>query len=114
MRSEVLKTLMDHSWPGNIRELENSIERALVLCDGTELKEITLGMPSTSTSASDIAFPDKWTLQDLEKAYIEHVLSRCGGVKEKAAKILGINRKTLYRKEKEYGFGAAGPEPEDD
>ncbi len=114
IRPEVLKTLMDHSWPGNIRELENSIERALVLCDGTELREVSLGMPTGGNAASDISFPENWTLQDLERAYIEHVLSRCGGVKEKAARVLGINRKTLYRKEKEYGFGAAGPEPEEE
>jgi DNA-binding NtrC family response regulator len=114
MKPEVLKTLMDHSWPGNIRELENSIERALVLCDGTEVKEISLGMPHTGSSASNLSFPENWTLQDLERAYIEHVLLRCSGVKEKAAKVLGINRKTLYRKEKEYGFGAIGPEPDDE
>ncbi|WP_421804999.1 sigma-54-dependent transcriptional regulator [Flagellimonas sp.] len=92
---EALQVLKRYSWPGNIRELENVVQRAVIMCDG----EITLQhLPDVLKYKID--FPKKGfkTLQQKEKEYIEEVLLFTQGNKTKAAEILGINRKTLREK----------------
>ncbi|GAB4509293.1 MAG: sigma-54 dependent transcriptional regulator [Allomuricauda sp.] len=92
---EALEVLKRYSWPGNIRELENVVQRAVIMCDG----EITLQhLPDVLKYKID--FPKKGfkTLQQKEKEYIEEVLLFTQGNKTKAAEILGINRKTLREK----------------
>ena len=98
---EAMARLMTHTWNGNVRELENLIERALVLT-GSEVIgaenlpiEPTVGIPRVI----DKALEENFTLDQLEGMYIDEVLKKTGGKKELAAKILGINRRTLYRKE---------------
>jgi transcriptional regulator with PAS, ATPase and Fis domain len=106
--------LMSLRWEGNVRELENVIERAVVLCRGALIDESEIPSPDTASadqffSSSTSDFP---TLEQLEKRYMEVVLEKTGGRKEKAAQILGINRRTLYRKEREYGLiSHDSPEP---
>lgn len=119
--TEAMSALMSMPWEGNVRELENLIERAVVLCRG---REITLAdLPQGSKSDAESFFEGELaggtfpTLEDLERRYMKLVLDKTGGRKEKAAQILGINRRTLYRKERDYGFvapDAAGDAGEDD
>ncbi|MDF0714861.1 sigma-54 dependent transcriptional regulator [Muricauda sp. 334s03] len=92
---DALDVLKRYSWPGNIRELENVVQRAVIMCDG----KITLEhLPDELKYKID--FPKKGykTLQEKEKEYIQEVLLSTQGNKTKAAEILGINRKTLREK----------------
>lgn len=98
--------LMDLRWEGNVRELENIIERAVVLSEGTLIEESEIPSPENTSSEQFFAsstndFP---TIDQLEKRYIALILEKTGRRKDKAAQILGINRRTLYRKEREYGL----------
>lgn len=111
---EAMRLLMGMNWEGNVRELENVIERAVVLCRGESLSPQDL--PNIETSDAEMVFAQATaqlpTLDQLEKRYMKFVLDKTGGRKEKAAQILGVNRRTLYRKEREYGF-VTGDAPND-
>ncbi len=98
--------MMSAPWDGNVRELENIMERVVVLTDRDLVEVEDLPLQETADSEGFFANTnvDLPTLEQLEKRYMKHVLDRVGGKKEKAAQILGINRRTLYRKEREYGF----------
>ncbi len=116
---EALSKLMSMSWEGNVRELENVIERAVVLARGTMIEEGDL--PAVAEENIDSFYgavsQQFLTFEELEKRYMKFVLDKTGGKKEKAAQILGINRRTLYRKEREFGFVDADSqedEPGDD
>jgi len=93
-------------WKGNARELENVIERALALCDSPELEVEDLPLPGREVGAGDESPDDllrqavarRLPLRDLEDLYIDRVLDLTGGNKVQAARILGIDRKTLYRR----------------
>lgn len=109
--SDAMSSLMSMPWEGNVRELENLIERTVVLCRGNEitLRDLPTGSKSDAESffEGELAGGTFPTLEDLERRYMKLVLDKTGGRKEKAAQILGINRRTLYRKERDYGFVAA-------
>lgn len=101
---EVDQALMEYDWPGNIRELENTIERAVVLAKGDKIQLEDLmyhGISSgTSLFRADKGGPK--TLEDVEGEYIKIILQDQHGNKSKTAKILGIDRKTLLAKIKKY------------
>jgi DNA-binding NtrC family response regulator len=102
--------LLAYHWPGNVRELENAIERAVALRDGPEIQVDDLPAQVRERKQTDIlagALARGLTLADLEREYIERVLSVEGGNKTRAAQRLGLDRKTLYRKLEEYARGAA-------
>ena len=105
---EVLDTLREHSWPGNVRELEHVVQRAIVDSASLDDAQMIRGLlgPSTEESpSSDGPFiGGDLTLQELEKRHIEAVLRRCGGNRTRAAEILGIERKSIYRKAKRLGI----------
>ncbi|KPL01743.1 MAG: hypothetical protein AMJ73_10020 [candidate division Zixibacteria bacterium SM1_73] len=100
----VKKALMDYDWPGNIRELENTIERAVVLSKGDEIGLEDLVYHGISASAPLFHSVGKKykPLDEIEMEYIKTVLQAQHGNKSKAAKILGIDRKTLLTKVKKY------------
>jgi len=93
--------LVAHDWPGNVRELENVVARALALNPAgvilpEDLPEPLRGAGPAATPPG-LALADRPTLAELEKRYAELVLGEAGGNKTRAAEILGIDRKTLYR-----------------
>ncbi len=110
---EALACMMKYSWPGNVRELENLIERLVVLSTGDEIRVEDLpdyiGVCKAETVVEELTLGERITLEELEKRYILKVLRETGWHKSNAAKILGIDRRTLYRKIKEYKL----EEPED-
>ncbi|MEE9280593.1 MAG: sigma-54 dependent transcriptional regulator [Myxococcota bacterium] len=102
--TEAMNRLMRLPWEGNARELENAIERALALSGGeqVELENLPSGNGGGSTreeeSLLDVAVERKLTLRQLGDLYVDRVLGSVGGNKVHAARILGINRRTLYRR----------------
>ncbi|WP_029896572.1 sigma-54-dependent transcriptional regulator [Desulfohalovibrio reitneri] len=105
---EVMGALLSHPFPGNVRELENLLERAIILCDGPT---ITLDhLPrSLRDQPSCLEVPDSPeampSLAEMERRYIQRVLGAVDGKKTEAAKILGINRASLWRKLKRQENG---------
>lgn len=100
---DAIESLIGHSWPGNVRELENTIERACIMSAGPTItkNEIILTTSSTTQGYKSESFSELPTLDGLEKDYIAFVMHHCDNIKERAAEILDINRKTLYRKIKD-------------
>lgn len=97
--------LFRYDWPGNIRELRNCIESAVVMARGTiiELEDLP---PSVSNAESDtqLSIPVGISLAQAEKEFIVNTLAQCNGNKTKTAELLGIGRKTLHRKLQEYNI----------
>ncbi|MCK4413565.1 MAG: sigma-54-dependent Fis family transcriptional regulator [Candidatus Eisenbacteria sp.] len=101
-----IRLLIDYDWPGNVRELENALERAMVSC-----RERVLGAENFSFLVARAAEDERgWTppgtqtLAELERKAIEATLRRTDGGVAEAARILGIDRSTLYDKIKKYGI----------
>ncbi len=103
-----LDLLMRYDWPGNVRELENVIERAVILTRGDTIAAAELPTPLQSHLRDDdrsaLAVPEPATLRDAEKQMILKTLERTGGNRTHAARELGISRRTLQLKLKEYGI----------
>ncbi len=103
---EALAHLQEYDFPGNARELENIVERSLALCDNAEIKLHHL--PQNISPAPHIQLPEMPTvrpsrsLEENEREYILSVLKTVDGNKTKAAKIIGIDRVSLWRKLKKY------------
>jgi len=107
MTGEALDALVNYEWPGNVRQLENIIERIILLdSDGViELHEI----PSTIRESINTPFvcadsiPDDYSLEEIERWYIKKVLEKNGNNRSRAADILKISRRTLQRKLRDWG-----------
>jgi DNA-binding NtrC family response regulator len=102
---EALDCLLAHDFPGNIRELENVIERAMALSGGTQIEVGALPAnlrAGGKRAASGMAAEPLPTLAELEKEHILKVLSRCDGNRGQAARVLGIDRVSLWRKLRGY------------
>ena len=103
---EALAALKNYDWPGNIRELEHTIERAVLLGKGSriELEDLppNIVIDGQSSIVLAQALTRQLTLRDLEREYVAKVLDATNGNKTEAAKILGVDRTTLYRKLEEY------------
>jgi len=101
---ESMELLCQYTWPGNIRELENVIERAVALASGTEIQvgdlpEYISNLSVETYRRHDSELP---TLEEQERNYINWVLDKCDGNKTQAAKIMGIDRVSLWRKIKRF------------
>jgi DNA-binding NtrC family response regulator len=88
-----VKALQDYTWPGNVRQLQHVIERLTILADRVDLDSVHDALTSMESREKPVE-----TLADAEEDQIRRVLAATGGNKSKAAQILGIERKTLYRK----------------
>ncbi len=114
---DAMTLLMAHPWPGNVRELENVIERAIVLSPGEVIeKKVVLGSALEEAQHNiEQLHADRPTLDKLEERYIKMVLGEVNNKKDEAAHILGVSRRTLYRKERLYGMVSdETPEPPED
>ena len=101
--------LIRYDWPGNVRELMNTVERAVVLSRGAYLSPEDLSIETALTTVSPIqtdpvpADPTASSLDEVERKTIIQTLENCAGNKSEAARRLGITRKTLHKKLKQYG-----------
>ncbi|MDH4157151.1 MAG: sigma-54 dependent transcriptional regulator [candidate division Zixibacteria bacterium] len=112
---EALDLLVSYTWPGNVRELENTIERAILL-NRTEVLEVAdlpekLSHPQPEGLVVRETEPATPTLESIEKAYIHYVMSQTRGKKSEAARILGIDASTLYRKIDRYRLNEQSDSP---
>ena len=103
---EVLDVLTDYEFPGNVRELENIVERAVTLCSGAtiELQHLAPDLQQRRFQVERRQRREFLTLEDNEKEYISWILQQTDGNKTKAAEILGIDRVSLWRKVKRFGL----------
>lgn len=107
--AEVLDLLIHHPWPGNVRQLEHVVQRTIIdsgsLSDHEVVAQILRSMDDReSTADHPPQAGDEITLKELERSHLEAVLRRCAGNRSRAARILGIERKTLYRKAQRLGI----------
>src|SRR5262249_21081142 len=96
-----LKTMEEYSWPGNVRQLQHMMERLTILAPGGRIDEAAVKQAIEQMDSRDHSSE---TLADTEAEQIRRVLSATNGNKSRAAKILGIERKTLYRKLERMGL----------
>jgi DNA-binding NtrC family response regulator len=100
-----MKLLMDYDWEGNIRELENAVERALIMEDGDTLLPRCFPWLIEKRQTKYSADSNKiYSLEELERKHLQRVLEETGYRKGEAANLLGIDRKTLYKKIKKYAL----------
>ncbi|HEX2716280.1 MAG TPA: sigma-54 dependent transcriptional regulator [Gemmatimonadaceae bacterium] len=104
LSDEAVSALQAYSWPGNVRELRNVIERAVLLANGGVIYSRDLPLTATPTDAEPTRGGGDLTLEELERRHIEAVLHQANWHQGRAATVLGISSKTLYRKIREYGF----------
>src|SRR5690606_34173050 len=115
---EVARKLLSYSWPGNVRELENVIERAVALTryDKPSVEDLPDKILEHKSKRfvleSDEDIETMPPLSDVERRYIERVLEAAGGNKTLAARVLGLDRRTLYRKLERWNREARQRRPE--
>ncbi len=104
----VADRFMQYDWPGNVRELRNTIEEMVVYAQGKrplEVSDLPIQLRQhRAASGEDLSVTTGMSMQEIERRAIEATLRATGHDKQKAAKILGIGLRTLYRKQKEYGL----------
>ena len=98
---DAARRLERHEWNGNIRELQNVVEKAVILSDGKTLKAADLSLATSRAATRDT--PQR-TLEEAEENTIRAAVERCKGNLSMVAKELGISRPTLYAKLKKYGI----------
>jgi len=106
LSDEAMHALQEYRWPGNVRELRNVMERAVLLANGgvIQARDLPLHEAHASNGTSNGNGAGDVSLAELERRHIESVLSRTNWHQGRAASVLGISSKTLYRKIREYGF----------
>ena len=104
MTSEAEQMLLAHDWPGNVREIRNAIERAMVLEESDVLtpESFSLGGRGNPRSAAAAIMPGSASLEEVERSMLVQALEKCAGNQTKAAKMLGISRDTLRYRIKKF------------
>jgi len=103
VNASTLKRLEKHHWPGNIRELQHSVERAVIMSESTMLQPQDFFL-SQNDDGSDNDEPETYNLEETERLLIRKVIDKHGGNISKAAKELGLTRASLYRRIEKYGL----------
>jgi len=104
LAQDALECLATYHWPGNVRELRNHVQRAFILSDQIiDAAALTPTMSAQASPGLTLAIPVGTSLADVDRKLIFATLDLCGGVKKRAADILGISLKTLYNRLEEYG-----------
>ncbi len=96
-----MQQMMHYAWPGNVRELEHSVERAVLLCRGTEIEPANLSIAAPRSATSSF---ENMSIDDVEALLIRKVMRRCDGNISQAAEALGLSRAALYRRIEKYGL----------
>ena len=96
VRSDALDALVGHSWPGNVRQLENVVERAVILRKAGLIQ--VRDLPEEILAEKGRQPAGVLSLEEMESRYIQQLMRECKGNQSQVARILGINRRTLYRK----------------
>jgi DNA-binding NtrC family response regulator len=111
---QAMKRLTDYGWPGNIRELRNTLERAVILCGSgvIEAEHLPSELAAGGGESAYLKLPYGLPLREIEKEYILATLTRLQNNKARTAQALGISEKTLYNKL--YRYSGRGPRREDD
>lgn len=99
---DAVQKLTAYPWPGNIRQLQHTMERTLILTDGDQISAAHLELPAVAVAAAPSA--ELVTLEAVERDTIERAMTECGGNMSAVAQRLGITRQTLYNKLKKYGI----------
>jgi DNA-binding NtrC family response regulator len=109
-----MKVLAEYAWPGNIRELRNTLERAVILCgsEAIDVEHLPAEMAVGGGESAYLKLPFGLPLREVEKEYILSSLGRMQNNKARTAQALGISEKTLYNKL--YRYSGKGPRPKDD
>jgi two-component system, NtrC family, response regulator HydG len=102
--ASAMQLLQRYNWPGNIRELQHAIERAIIMADGDELDSRDFFFLSAKPMNEKISTPATFNLDEVEKTTIQRVIDKNGGNISKAAKELGLTRASLYRRLEKYGL----------
>ena len=105
LSKEAVDALTGYSWPGNVRELENTIERLVLFSRGTSIEEADLppAIRSRRPGLEESLFVDLPSLDELERRYLVHVLKAVDGNRSRAASVMGVDRRTLYRMAERFG-----------
>jgi DNA-binding NtrC family response regulator len=101
---EAAERLTSFDWPGNVRQLQNEVQRAVLLCEGDEVDSPDLSVTKVRTSTDESPDTNFTLLEGVERNAIVQMLKETGGNKLETAKRLGIGRQTLYNKIKAYGI----------
>ncbi|MGD8496365.1 MAG: sigma-54 dependent transcriptional regulator [Gemmatimonadales bacterium] len=110
---QTMTRMMEYDWPGNVRELENFVERAMIMYAGAESIRFEPPGPRDDEAERELveaAREEQWDLERLEREYILTTLEATGGHQSNAAEILGVDRRTIYRKLKQYREDGILPE----
>ncbi|MCA8962873.1 MAG: sigma-54-dependent Fis family transcriptional regulator, partial [Planctomycetes bacterium] len=101
LSKDARQKMLSHPWPGNVRQLRNTIESGVVMASGDEITLADLPLMPTPRGARVAAWQPR-SLQDVEREHVERVLDAVNWNKSKAAEILGIERSTLYARIRNY------------
>jgi transcriptional regulator of acetoin/glycerol metabolism len=96
-----LQALLHYSWPGNVRELEHTLERAVLMCRGSQIQAADLGLNLQRPQSQNL---DDLSLEAVEGILIRKALQRFQGNVSQAAEALGLSRGALYRRMEKYGL----------
>ena len=96
-----MQVLLAHPWPGNIRELDHAVERAVLLAQGDQIRAVDLGLRASTAPRARL---EDLPLEDVEKMLIQKALARYEGNVSRAAQALGLSRSALYRRIASYGL----------
>jgi DNA-binding NtrC family response regulator len=99
---DAMQALLAYEWPGNIRELEHTVERAVLLAHGDRVEPADLNL--RSSHAEETPALDDMALEDVERLLIQKALKRYGGNVSQAAEALGLSRSALYRRLQRFGL----------